>query len=249
MLSISLIALYASALGNPHTAGVGCRASRQKLSDDQFPILLENLEKIGDEKPLVFMIIIPSHPILEQSKIINIAMARTMYSPTLGKIVSIEGTYNGYQYPDNIGVDEVILKYSNLSKDFLIGKTFDEDKIDKLLQGNPTLITYVDTKINLNNKEFNYGNLFDSHFPQYKGLKILNYCTDYNWFLDTETDLGNHKIAVPPVEEQKCIADYLDVKTAAVDEQIQLQEQQIKLIDELKQSIISQAVTGKIKVF
>ena len=52
----------------------------QKLSDDQFPILLENLEKIGDEKPLVFMIIIPSHPILEQSKIINIAMARTMYS-------------------------------------------------------------------------------------------------------------------------------------------------------------------------
>lgn len=166
----------------------------QKLSDDQFPILLENLEKIGDEKPLVFMIIIPSHPILEQSKIINIAMARTMYSPTLGKIVSIEGTYNGYQYPDNIGVDEVILKYSNLSKDFLIGKTFDEDKIDKLLQGKPTLITYVDTKINLNNKEFNYGNLFDSHFPQYNKLKILNYCTDYNWFLDTETDLGNHKI-------------------------------------------------------
>lgn len=65
----------------------------------------------------------------------------------------------------------------------------------------------------------------------------------------TQTDLGNHKIAVPPVEEQKCIADYLDVKTAAIDEQIQLQEQQIKLIDELKQSIISQAVTGKIKVF
>lgn len=168
----------------------------QKLSDNQFPIALENLEKQGDEEPLVFMIIIPSHPILQESKIINIAMVRTMYSKTLGKIVSVEGTYNGYQYPDNIGVDEVILKYSNLSKDFLIGKTFDEDKIDELLKDVKTLITYVDAKINLNNNEFNYGNLFDSHFPQYKDkrLKFLNYCTDYKWILDTEIDFGNHKI-------------------------------------------------------
>ena len=166
----------------------------QKLSDNQFPIALENLEKQGNEIPLVFMILIPSHPILQESKIINIAMVRTMYSENLGKIVSIEGIYNGYQYPDNIGIDEVILKYSNLSKDFLIGKTFDEDKIDELLKDVKTLITYVDAKINLKNNEFNYGNLFDSHFPQYKGLKIKNYCTDYNWFLDTETDLGNHKI-------------------------------------------------------
>ena len=59
----------------------------------------------------------------------------------------------------------------------------------------------------------------------------------------------NFFLPIPPINEQKAIADYLDKKTAEIDEQIELQEQQIKLIDELKQSIISQAVTGKIKVY
>lgn len=61
--------------------------------------------------------------------------------------------------------------------------------------------------------------------------------------------IGMSFIPLPPLNEQEEIASYLDVKATEIDEQIQLQEQQIKLIDELKQSIISQAVTGKIKVF
>ena len=58
----------------------------------------------------------------------------------------------------------------------------------------------------------------------------------------------NMPLLVPPIEEQDAIASFLDKKTSEIDEQIELQELQIKLIDELKQSIISQAVTGKIKV-
>lgn len=61
--------------------------------------------------------------------------------------------------------------------------------------------------------------------------------------------IGMSFIPLPPLNEQEEIASYLDVKATEIDEQIQLQEQQIKLIDELKQSIISRAVTGKIKVF
>jgi type I restriction enzyme S subunit len=62
------------------------------------------------------------------------------------------------------------------------------------------------------------------------------------------TIIKNFFLPTPPLREQKAIVSFLDDKTAEIDEQISLQEQQIRLIDELKQSIISQAVTGKIKV-
>ena len=61
-------------------------------------------------------------------------------------------------------------------------------------------------------------------------------------------DLNNFPVLLPPLAEQQAIADYLDTKTAEIDEQINLQNEQIHLLDELKQSIISQAVTGKICV-
>lgn len=63
------------------------------------------------------------------------------------------------------------------------------------------------------------------------------------------TIIKNFSLPVPPIGEQQAIADYLDVQITKINEQIELQEQQIRLIDELKQSIISQAVTGKIKAF
>lgn len=62
-------------------------------------------------------------------------------------------------------------------------------------------------------------------------------------------NLKNLRLPLISIDEQHSIANFLDQKTANIDEQIKLQEQQIKLIDELKQSIIAQAVTGKIKVF
>lgn len=61
-------------------------------------------------------------------------------------------------------------------------------------------------------------------------------------------DLNNFPVLLPPLAEQQAIADYLDTKTAEIDEQINLQNEQIHLLEELKQSIISQAVTGKICV-
>ena len=57
------------------------------------------------------------------------------------------------------------------------------------------------------------------------------------------TLLNNFKIAIPPIEEQQAIADYLDEKTAEIDEQISLLEQKQKAYVNLKQSLISQVVT------
>lgn len=50
-------------------------------------------------------------------------------------------------------------------------------------------------------------------------------------------------LVFPPLEEQSLIANYLEKKTAQVDEAIAIKEQQISLLKERKQIIIQQAVT------
>ncbi|MGP4146937.1 restriction endonuclease subunit S [Escherichia coli] len=51
------------------------------------------------------------------------------------------------------------------------------------------------------------------------------------------------KTFVPPHEQQTSIANFLDKKTALIDEAISIKEQQISLLKERKQIIIQQAVT------
>ena len=62
------------------------------------------------------------------------------------------------------------------------------------------------------------------------------------------TLLNNFKIAIPPIEEQQAIADYLDKKTAEIDEQISNIDKKINTYKRLKQSLIDEVVTGKRKI-
>ena len=62
------------------------------------------------------------------------------------------------------------------------------------------------------------------------------------------TLLNNFKIAIPPIEEQQAIANYLDEKTAEIDEQISNIDKKINAYKRLKQSLIDEVVTGKRKV-
>ena len=57
------------------------------------------------------------------------------------------------------------------------------------------------------------------------------------------TDLSNLFIAEPPESEHIAIANFLDEKTAKIDEAIAIKEQQIELLKERKQIIIQHAVT------
>ena len=59
----------------------------------------------------------------------------------------------------------------------------------------------------------------------------------------TETDFGAILTCVPPIAEQKKIAEYLDKKCGEVDEMIALQEQIIEELKAYKQSVITEAVT------
>ncbi len=55
-------------------------------------------------------------------------------------------------------------------------------------------------------------------------------------------------IPIPPLLEQQQIANYLDQKTAKIDELINKAKLMVELLKEHKQSLINNAVTGKIKV-
>ena len=55
-------------------------------------------------------------------------------------------------------------------------------------------------------------------------------------------------IPVPPIDEQKQIVAYINERVSSIDTQISSIEKQIANLNEYKQSLISDAVTGKVKV-
>ena len=58
-----------------------------------------------------------------------------------------------------------------------------------------------------------------------------------------QTDLGNNPVAFPPLVEQQAIASYLDKKCGKINGAIDVQKKKIDLLNELKQTIITNAVT------
>lgn len=64
----------------------------------------------------------------------------------------------------------------------------------------------------------------------------------------TEDQLGAISVIVPPVQEQKIIADFLDAKCEGIDKVIAAKIEQLAIIDEYKKSLIYEYVTGKKEV-
>lgn len=64
----------------------------------------------------------------------------------------------------------------------------------------------------------------------------------------TQTDLLNHKFAVPSFSEQLDIITFIEDKEFEIEECIKLQRQQISKLKEYKTTLINSAVTGKIKI-
>ena len=61
-------------------------------------------------------------------------------------------------------------------------------------------------------------------------------------------DFANTEIPVPPLSEQKEIADYLDEKCSEIDAVIADKQKQLETLDEYKKSLIFEYVTGKKEV-
>lgn len=64
----------------------------------------------------------------------------------------------------------------------------------------------------------------------------------------SQDDLRKLKISIPSYEEQAAIADYLDQETAKIDRLCDTVNQTIGRLKEYRTALITQAVTGKIKV-
>ena len=58
----------------------------------------------------------------------------------------------------------------------------------------------------------------------------------------------NSKIVYPPIEEQKRIVEYIDIHTKEIDNLVSMEQKKIELLKEYRQSLISEVITGKIKV-
>lgn len=98
-----------------------------------------------------------------------------------------------------------------------------------------------------------------SFIPQKNDLKYLFYCAPifiihnanrniYNAPLLNQELIKNALICLPSLTEQAAIASYLDHKCATIDTSISNAQHQIDLLQEYKQSLITEVVTGKYKV-
>jgi len=56
------------------------------------------------------------------------------------------------------------------------------------------------------------------------------------------------KFSIPPIKEQVEIIQYIEIRTKEIDDLVHLEQKKIDLLKEYRQSLISEVVTGKIKV-
>ena len=62
------------------------------------------------------------------------------------------------------------------------------------------------------------------------------------------SNMGDFQMVIPPIEEQQQIVEYLNKQTEEIDTLIQLEQKKIDTLKEYRQSLISEVVTGKIRV-
>lgn len=107
-------------------------------------------------------------------------------------------------------------------------------------------------------KYWNVDTAFDTHAKTDFDLRFFFYVAmifDYGHYKSettlpsmTQKAYENARIPVPPISEQKEIAEFLDGKTAKIDELIGELEAQLKELADYKKAVISEAVTGKVDV-
>lgn len=85
-------------------------------------------------------------------------------------------------------------------------------------------------------------------------LHVFDLCKVFYWFgggLRSTMRFDDIKVIpfiLPSPSEQKAIADYLDTKTAQIEQIVETINTQIEKLKELRKNLINDAVTGKIKV-
>ena len=106
---------------------------------------------------------------------------------------------------------------------------------------NPQLVVLKELKID--NKYFYYQTVCE-----YFKKSFLVEQTGSTTPTISQEKINGFPILIPSRQEQCQIVEYIDSKTKEIDDLIQLEQKKIDLLKEYRQSLISEVVTGKIKV-
>lgn len=89
---------------------------------------------------------------------------------------------------------------------------------------------------------------FQAHLIQSTKVQILRLANFSTLPIINQDRTGTLNIVVPPISEQESIVNILENKSAPINAAIKAAEKQISLLQERKQIIINDVVTGKVKV-
>ncbi len=93
-------------------------------------------------------------------------------------------------------------------------------------------------------KEYVYYLCISEYFIQ----KIVSKSVGVSYPAISSSEISNIKAIIPPINEQQQIVDHLDAKCSQIDSVISANEKTIEKLKEYRQSIIYEAVTGKIEI-
>lgn len=151
-----------------------------------------------------------------------------------------------YDYYGASGVIDKIDYYNVDDKVLLIG----EDGANLLMRNLP-LIYKAEGKFWVNN----HAHILKPIKDDYDFLAYVMEAADYTLFITgsaqpklSQSNLNCVKLPIPPISEQKQIVDYLSKRTCKIDKVINESNKMISLLQERKQIIINEVVTGKVKV-
>lgn len=132
--------------------------------------------------------------------------------------------------------------FADTSEDFEgCGNNFYNDSELSVFAGSHTILAKL--RCNLEGKYLAY--LFSTSLWR---QQIRSRVNGVKVFSITQSILKATSVILPPIAEQQAIAAYLDEKVGKLDEAIEKQLRMIELLKERKQILISDVVTGKIKV-
>ena len=148
----------------------------------------------------------------------------------------------GGKMPDNYE------KYLIIKKGQMIFCLFDLD-MSAVFAGIATADGMITSAYNAYNATDLINTRFANYFFQFVFINRTYKLYSKNIRYTVTTDVFNSiKTAVPPLEEQKKIADFLDDKCAQIDELTKATREEIETLKQYKQSLIYEYVTGKKEV-
>ena len=89
---------------------------------------------------------------------------------------------------------------------------------------------------------------YDYMYYMLEALDYTDYITGSTEPVLSQEKLSKVKVCVPPLAEQRSIADYLNMKCSEIDELITVKQLKIEALKEYKKSVIYEYVSGEKRV-